>query len=137
MKNWQQITFLFLVLLMGQSSFAQRGMNMDPAERAKKQTEAMKEQLTLSDAQASKVEAVLLATSEKMMTAREEADGDRSAMREAMKTIQEEKMDEMKKYLTAEQFTAYEKMEQEALERRQERMNGKKGKGKKQREDKS
>ena len=132
MKNWLQISFLFLFLVGSHCLLAQRGMNrMSTEERVNKQLEAMKERLTLSDAQVSKVEEVLTASADKMVTARDEADGDRSSMREAMMKIRDEQNAELKKYLTAEQFSEYEKMEQEQMEKRRERMRSRQGKSKK------
>ena len=137
-------TLLMILALVSSLSTvqAQRGgaWNSSPEERANKQTAMMADSLTLSDAQKEKIAEVNLKYAKKLsaarMEARENADGDRSAMRTMMRTMRTEQNTELKKYLTTEQFTKWEKIE---TERRANRRGGGKGrrggKGKKQTEE--
>lgn len=116
-----------ILLLMGIAivaiSFAQppRGQ-FNPEERVKRQTEQMVEDLKLDDAQTVKVKALNEKYSEKMSEAFQGAAGDRSAMRETMTKIREEKDAELKGILTAEQFKTYQELEKKRNEERRSRM---------------
>jgi len=121
MKTTKIILFLFAFFLALIAN-AQRG-NMDPEEMAKRNTDAMKERLELSDDQLKKVEAINLETSKKMSDVFASASGTREAMREEMMSIDEEKDEVLKPILTEDQWKEYEKMKEEQAERRRQRMN--------------
>lgn len=104
---------LLLVLLTVNLSMAQRGQRGNPEKRMEKQTEMMVEKLSLSTAQAEKVKEVNLNMAKKMQAIFENSEGDRASRRTAMEQIRAEHQVELKKYLTAEQFAEWEKIEEE------------------------
>lgn len=110
------LTIFVFVLLTINALQAQRpnggGRGGDPKERANQQTERMIEALDLSAAQGEKISALNLAYAEKMLAARKAAreSGDREAMRATMQTMRKEQNEALKKYLTAEQVTKWEKL---------------------------
>lgn len=94
--------------------------NFDPAAFVDRQMEELKEGLDLSDDQEKQVREILIAGSETMRKAREgmqDGGGDRDAMREKMQQMREEQNLKIKAVLTEEQFTKYEKIQQERRER--------------------
>ncbi|MFK7984172.1 MAG: DUF4890 domain-containing protein [Saprospiraceae bacterium] len=95
------------------------GRGGDPKERANQQTDRMIEALDLSAAQGEKIRALNVAFADKMLVARKEAreSGDREAMRATIQTMRKEQNEKMKKYLTAEQVTKWEKILAERPER--------------------
>ena len=110
---------VLLMLILNINSFAQQGSggrrgNMDPKEMAERQTTMMKDSLGLTDKQLPKVEALNLEYADKFVAARNEADGDRDAMRSTMMAINKEKDVELKKILTADQWTKLEALRKEA-----------------------
>lgn len=111
-----------LALVLSFSAIAQQGdgrrRNMDPKEMAERQTNQMKESLELTDKQLPKVEALNLKYAEKMGEARDEVGEDREAMRSAMTEIIKEKDVELKKILTEEQWTKFEKERKERMQNR-------------------
>lgn len=116
------MTSTFLLLLVVNVVSAQQGRGGQrggtPEERAERQTEKMVEQLSLSEAQAAKIKEVNLTFGKKMQEARAEADGNREGMRETMQALRGEQVVEYKKYLTAEQFVKFEKIQAERRGRR-------------------
>jgi len=132
---------LILILCISTVSFAQAqrggGRNADPTKSAERLTTMMSDSLALSDAQKEKIGAVNLAHAKEMMKVRQEArenmDGDRSAMRTKMQAMRKEQKTELKKYLTAEQFTKWETIEANRRKNRGERgrRGGKNRRGKK------
>ena len=119
---------VLLMLLLNINIFAQQGQgsggrrgNMDPKEMAERQTSQMNETLTLTADQLPKVEALNLKYVDKFVAARDEAAGDRDAMRSTMMAINKEKDVELKKILTADQWTKLEAWRKEARENGQRR----------------
>lgn len=109
-----------LLIVISMTAVAQRPeggrQGFDPTERANQQTERMVKSLDLSTAQGEKIKALNLAFAEKTKTARMEAraaGGDRTAMRERMKTLRDEHQTNLKKYLTTEQIEKWEKLQAE------------------------
>jgi len=115
------IAILTITLTMEAQRQQRRNMGT-PEEMAKKQTERMKEGLSLNEDQVTKVSAINLKYNKKFKEMRKNASGDRTAMREAMMTVRKERNAEMKKVLTEEQ---YEKM----LAKEKEMMKQRKGQG--------
>lgn len=85
-----------------------RGQRMTPEERLKRLTE----QLTLTEAQKAKVEAVLKAEREKRQKLRQDTTLSDDSRQAKSRELREETKKEMKKVLTAEQFEKWEKSQQ-------------------------
>lgn len=94
-------------------SRAQGGMRMSPEDRAKQ----LQTQLKLTDDQTAKVTAIYKTQAAKMDSIRTAANGDRSAMRQAMMPLIKDTNDKVKAILTAEQAAEYDKMVQERMNR--------------------
>lgn len=120
----KKLGFLLIVMLFVSSvSMAQdRGgmRNMSPEERAKQQTAQLKELLGLNQDQEKKVYDLNIESSKKMQKMREEMGGGGFSddMRQKMTQIREDENKAMKKILTAEQYTKYEKYLEERRSRR-------------------
>ncbi len=88
-----------------------------PEETAKLETDKMKKNLNLTDEQTQKVGDINLKYARQMFEIRKQnsqtSDADRQANREKLKTLREKKTEEMKPILTPDQFTQYQKMEEE------------------------
>lgn len=129
--------FLITVLFLGVFSLAQaqRGTGqrpsqagggrpqMDPAERVERQTQQLKESLSLTDEQTAKVKAIYTKYGEKQREAFQKAreageEVDREKMREQMQATRTQQDNEIKALLTAEQKTKFEAV----IKERQERM---------------
>lgn len=132
------LSFLFSLIILSTISYAQPGgrgdRNVDPAERAKRQTETMTEQLALTEDQVPMIEEINQRYAVKMGEEREKNMGDREAMRAAMKTLRTSQNEEFQAILTDEQYTKLQEFQKEQQERRgQGRQGGRKG-GKKKNE---
>ncbi|MEO1263595.1 MAG: hypothetical protein AAFZ15_32585 [Bacteroidota bacterium] len=124
---------LTLILLFGAAvdlEAQRRDWNADPTERIQKQTESMKELLSLSDKQAEKVGEINLKYAKKMQAARAEMgeQPDRTAMRDLFMRMNKEQDEELKNIMTTAQFEGWQKMKAERMQQRRERR-GKKGEG--------
>lgn len=121
-KIFVPIASFIALLMFTPEVFAQQGQggqgrgNMNPKEMAKRQTDQINENLDLTADQLPKVEALNLKYADKFMTARNESAGDRDAMRSTMMAINKEKDVELKKILTADQWTKWEAWRKEARE---------------------
>ncbi|MBN2165277.1 MAG: hypothetical protein JW717_03275 [Marinilabiliaceae bacterium] len=95
---------------------------IDPAERAKRQTEELTKELSLNTDQSKKVGEILLESANKMKKVFESNTEDRDARREAMLKIRTEEKEKLNKVLTKEQQTKYieylKKREEERKNRR-------------------
>ncbi len=112
----KKIGFLLIALIMGvMVGTAQNRQNSTPEEMAKSQTAQIKEKCGLDSAQEKKVYDLNLKSSKEMAKMRSESQGsgDRDAMREKMTKMRDEQNKEMKKILTAAQYTKYEKYQEE------------------------
>jgi hypothetical protein len=118
-------TFIFTFNLLQ----AQRGgRGGTPEERVNRQVERMTTDLSLSNAQSEKIKGVYLKSSQKMMDLRKSmTEENRGEMREKFGAIRKEQNEELKKYLTKDQFEKFEKMEAERQANRGQR--GKRGEG--------
>lgn len=102
----------------------ERGDRGDWQARQKERQAKLFADLGLSEAQQTKMESIQQGTQSKMQAMRAEMrDGtsSREAMREKMQAIRKSEVDEIKKILTEEQFTKYEKILAERQSRRGER----------------
>jgi protein CpxP len=91
------------------------GMRMSAADRAKQ----LQTQLKLTDDQTAKVTAIYTAQRTKMDSIRTASNGDRDAMRSAMMPLMKSSNDQIKAILTPDQATAFDKMQQERMQRMQ------------------
>lgn len=118
----KKLGFILMILILGTSvSMAQRGgQDFDPEERAKAQTEELKELLDLKKDQEKKVYELNLKAGKDMAKMRSEMQGggDRDAMREKFGKLRAEQNKEMKKILTDAQYEKYEKYLEERRQRR-------------------
>ena len=107
------------------------GMGMDPEKRAEQQTAAMTEKLSLSEAQSAKVKEINLKYAQKAKEMRDNASGDREAMRASMVAMRQEQEKELQTVLTEEQWQQWLKIREEQKENRSERRDKAKDKKKK------
>ena len=92
--------------------------NATPEERSKRQTEKMKEDLKLTPAQESKVEAINLKYAKKMEDVRKISDT--AVQRKTVMGLAKQKEAELKPILTADQLKSYQKMVEEQMARRRQ-----------------
>ncbi|MEM1322419.1 MAG: DUF4890 domain-containing protein [Bacteroidota bacterium] len=111
-KSIKILAVIAFVFTLSFAASAQRGgRSIDPEQMAEKETTQMVEKLSLDAQQTADVKAINLAYANKMKEAREANKGDRAAMKEVRKTINQARSTELKEILTAEQFQAYEEMQ--------------------------
>ena len=119
----KKLGILFIIMLVVSSvSMAQGfgGQQMDPEERAKQQTAQIKEAVGLNAEQEKKVLDLNIEQGKKQSKMFEEMQGgggDMEGMREKMTAMREETNKKMKEILTAEQWTKYEKWQEERRSR--------------------
>ena len=92
-----------------------RGMMASPEERAKQ----LKEQLSLSDEQTTKVQKIFEENQKKMTDMRASFQGDFDGMRAAMQVMQAKQDSSIEKLLTADQVKKYEGVKKERQQRMQ------------------
>lgn len=113
-----------LILLSATTVFAQNQKSgkgqgkATPEERAKRQTDKMKESLSLTSAQEPKVSAINLKYAKKMEDVRKVSDT--AAQRKSAQALNKQKEGELKTVLTAEQFKLYLKQVEELKAMRRE-----------------
>jgi protein CpxP len=119
----KKLGILFFMLVMAATSMAQGfggGQQMTPEERAKQQTAQIKEAVGLNADQEKKVLDLNIEQGKKQSKMFEEMQGgggDMEGMREKMTAMREETNKKMKEILTAEQWTKYEKWQEERRSR--------------------
>jgi Spy/CpxP family protein refolding chaperone len=129
MKNYMKKTGRFVMVLTmliaislpavrAQYGQGMGGGNATPEERAKRQTERMKEQLSLTAAQEPKVSAINLKYAKKMEDVRKMTDT--AAQRKSVMNLNKQKEAEFKAVLTPEQMKIYQKMVEEMMARRRQ-----------------
>ena len=103
------------VLGISAVSFAQGGgrMQRSPEEQAK----GLQTQLKLTDDQTAKITAIYQTQAKSMDSVRTASNGDRQAMMQAMRPMREATTAKVKALLTAEQVTAFDKMQAEMRNR--------------------
>ena len=122
---------LFVVLLAISpflALFAQPGAGRNfqgsPEEMAKRQTEMMVEKLTLSEAQASRIQDINLKYAQKMKAARDSMpEGDWQMMRQKMTVLRQEQDAELRKMMTSDQWAIYEQWKEEQRATREAQRN--------------
>lgn len=115
------VFFMALSILSTSALFAQKQGpggygKATPEERAKRQTEMMKENLSLTPAQEPKVSAINLKYAKKMEDVRKIADT--AVQRKTFQNLNKQKDGELKAVLTADQFKSYLKQVEEMKARR-------------------
>ena len=120
-KSQLIVSFVILFLFSGSAIYAQQHSNMGggkgtPEERAKRQTETMKEKLNLTAVQEPKVSAIILKYIKKNDETRKIAD--EAVQRKTMQDNNTQKDAELKGVLTADQFKSYLKYVEEMKNRR-------------------
>lgn len=101
---------MICALILGVIGFAHAqggGQMRSPEERSKRTLEQLTEKLKLTDDQKTKVMAVLTDQNTQMNKAREEANGDRDAMRASFTKIQADGQTKINALLTDDQKKAY------------------------------
>ena len=123
---------LFLMLTTFPMFGQPGGRNMpSPEERAKQQTAQLTEELKLTSDQEKLVGDINLTYANKMTEAREEAAGDRTAMRSKMEAMMAERTEALKEVLNEDQVKALEEMNSQYGQGRQgKQKKGKRGKRK-------
>jgi Spy/CpxP family protein refolding chaperone len=108
------------VLMLSSTVFAQQpgGGGMSAEDRARRQTDMMKDELKLNQDQEKKVYAINLKYSDKMKDVRQIADT--SARRKSFESLNKQKDEELKKVLTADQFKSYQKLVADMRAKRQQ-----------------
>ncbi|HNW51334.1 MAG TPA: DUF4890 domain-containing protein [Prolixibacteraceae bacterium] len=121
----KRIYFLAVVLFLSAMTFAQPpqggpgGRQFNPEEMVKRQTDEMVKDLGLDAKQTEKVSAINKKYADKMgeMFKNAQGGGDHDAMRKKMETMRTEKDAELKAVLTAAQYTKYQELEKQRMER--------------------
>lgn len=106
-------------------SRAQGGMRMSAEDRAKQ----LQTQLKLTDDQTAKITSIFKDQRTKMDSIRTAANGDRDAMRKGMMPLMQDTNTKIKAILTPDQVTAYDKIQQERMQRMQQGGGGGGGNG--------
>lgn len=122
----KKLGILFIIMLaVSTMSMAQGfgggGQQMTPEERAKRTTDQIKEAVGLNADQEKKVYDLQIEQGKQMTKMREEmqaSGGDFSSMREKMTTMRAEQDKKLKAILTADQWTKYEKWQEERRSQR-------------------
>ena len=99
----------------------------DPQTVAQRQTEKMRADLGLSDAQTQQVSAINLRYAERGQQLRNQAGGDRRATMQAARALQTDRNAELKEVLTAEQYAQLENIQAREQERRRAQMQQRRG----------
>ncbi len=116
-------SLLFTLILGTMVVTAQNWQNATPEEMAKRQTEQIKEKCGLDKEQEKKVYELNLKSGKEMAKMRSEMQGGggmSDSMRDKMAKMRENQNKEMKKILTAAQYTKYEKYLEERRAARQQ-----------------
>ena len=109
MKKFFVVSIMLLVTVS--FAIAQQGQGqrqqMTPEERAKTETERLEKLLSLTAAQKTKVQAIELEIGKEMSALRQNSQGNRDSMREAMQKLNAKRETKYKEVLTADQFKKY------------------------------
>ncbi len=116
-KLFTSIMLLFVLFISGVSFAQMGGGGANPQERLKKSLEDYKTKLSLTDEQYTKVETILTEQMNEMIKLRENAGGDREAMRAAITESREKADKKIEELLTDEQKVIFKKMIEERAQR--------------------
>ncbi|HEX2628665.1 MAG TPA: hypothetical protein VHM26_06635 [Chitinophagaceae bacterium] len=112
MKTFYRLSTLTLLLFISVTSLHAQETKANATDRAKKMTDQMKTELSLSDSSYTNVYAINLKYAEKNSEIMSGAEG-RLAKLKSLKASNEEKEKEMKAVLTKEQFKKYKELMKE------------------------
>lgn len=115
----------FLIGITAASHAQGGGMRASAEDRAKQ----LQTQLKLTDDQTAKITDIYKAQRTKMDSIRTASNGDRDAMRTAMMPLMQDTNTKVKAVLTPDQATAYDKIQQERMQRMQQGGGGGNGGG--------
>lgn len=123
---------LFGIVLLAGMSLVQAqppqggGPQMDPGRMAQMQTERMTTDLSLNEKQQKDVKAINEKYAKKMgeIFQSGQGQGDWQAIRTKFEEMNNQKNEELKKVLTADQYKKYEELEKKRMEGRRQRMGG-------------
>ena len=115
------VVILSVIFLFGftTQSFSQGMGRMDPQERMKQQLKTYKERLKLTDAQFNKVDTILNDQMSEIQKLRDNSGGDRQSMRDAMMELREKSNKKIEALLDDTQKAEFNKILEEAAQRRQ------------------
>jgi Spy/CpxP family protein refolding chaperone len=119
MKNLMLAVMMVAGSLISVAGYSQ-DKQMDPEARAKKVTEKMKTELSLSDDQYTKVYDINLKYGGKMHDLRKQ-DGDRQSKMNEIRDLNKAKNDELKAVLSKEQMDKYQEMKKDARHKMRDR----------------
>ena len=117
----KRISLLVVLTLLSSLAFSQGFRNMSPEERAKRDTEQLKDQLGLTENQTESAYKINLKNAEEMQKVFSTSTGDREAMRESMQELRLKRDSSYQEILTDYQFDQYKKIMEERMERRRQR----------------
>ncbi|MEI6683976.1 MAG: hypothetical protein WCO44_15200 [Bacteroidota bacterium] len=122
-RNLRLLIALAALFIFSVSSVYAQGNGMGrggatPEERAKRQTERMKEELKLTPAQEPKAEAINLKYAKKVEDVRKITDT--AVQRKSLLELNKQKTAELKAVLTPDQLKTYQKIMQEMMEKRRQ-----------------
>ncbi|UKJ05785.1 hypothetical protein [Solitalea lacus] len=123
----KKLALAIVTLLIATTMFAQERQPRSAEERASMQTQQLTKKLALTDDQQKKVHEINLSSAKKVDELREANAGDRAAMMEGMKKINEEKETALKAVLTEKQWADYEVLKKERMEKMKSRTQNQKG----------
>ncbi|MGN6437081.1 MAG: hypothetical protein ACTHMM_11135 [Agriterribacter sp.] len=112
LKSVIATTCFSFLMMCSVAVFAQDKQHKNPEEKAKMMSDKMKTELTLTDEQYTKVQAINLDFATKASAIKQEGT-DKAAWGEKMKPLKEEHAKALKGVLTPEQFTKYESIKDE------------------------
>ncbi|WP_443943822.1 hypothetical protein ACJVDH_12925 [Pedobacter sp. AW1-32] len=125
MKKLMMIcALLFAVVTFANAQQGGGRMGGTPEERTKKMVETLTEKLKLTDDQKTKVSAIYTEQATAMTKIREEANGDRDAMREKSMKLRKDTDEKVNAVLTDDQKTAYKAWQEEQRAAMQNRQGG-------------
>lgn len=108
---------IFYMTCAGEQERQERQRRMDPEQM----TKTLTEELNLSDEQAARIKEILIDSQEKMREIRDNAQGDRSAMRESMRQLRDETDDRIMAELDENQKEKFRELQEERRRERRER----------------
>ncbi|MFC2123760.1 hypothetical protein ACFLU5_03025 [Bacteroidota bacterium] len=120
----KMLLFSASLLFMGNLAFSQGFRNMEPEERAKRDTEQLKSQLGLTDNQSEIAYEINLKNAEEMQKVFGSANGNRELIRGNMQKLRQKRDSSYQVILTDYQFEQYQKFMEERMQQRRRQFQG-------------
>lgn len=121
LKMMLSLAAMTVIMLISTASFAQDKMpHKTPEERAKMMSDKMKTELSLTDDQYQKVQAINLDFANKTKDIKKDG-ADKAGWAEKMKPLDEERTTSLKGVLTPDQFTKFESMKKDMKDKHKEK----------------